>query len=61
MIYFSQRRKLAQLFEEHRRKDSGPNGMIASCPENVIAFLSSKGLLNEDKTREYLKKNEPKT
>ena len=58
MIYFSQRKKLAQLFEEHRKKD---NGIIANCPENVIAFLSSKGLLNEEKTIEYLKKNEPKT
>lgn len=61
MIYYSQRRKLTQLFEEHRRKNSGPHGMIASCPENVIAFLDGKGLLNEDKVKEYLKKNEPKT
>lgn len=61
MIYFSQRMKLARLFDEYRRKESGPTGMIANCPENVVAFLSKNGLLNEDKIIEYLKNNELKT
>lgn len=61
MVYFSQRRKLAKAFDDWRKK-SGTNGhnVTASCPENVIAFLDAKGLLNEEKTKEFLKKIENK-
>lgn len=58
MLFFSQRRKIAMLFEDWRKK--GENGVIAAnCPENVLAFLSNNGLLNEEKVQEYLKTHQP--
>lgn len=60
MLLFSQKRKLAMLFEDWRTK--GSDGVIAAnCPENVFAFLCSKGLMDEGKVKEYLATHQPKT
>lgn len=59
LLLFSQRKKLARLFEEWR-SESNDGVVAANCPENVVAFLFIKGLLNEEKTIEYLKTHNPK-
>lgn len=59
MLLFSERRKLARLFDDWRARGEG--GVTpANCPENVIAFLCSKGLINEEKAKEYLNTTQPK-
>lgn len=50
MLYFSQRLKLAQAYEEYIKNNS-----IKDCPESVITFLSSNDLLDEEKCKEYIK------
>lgn len=59
MLFFSQRRSLAMIFDEWRTKSE--DGVVAaSCPENVITFLCSAGLVNEEKVKEYLETHKPK-
>lgn len=52
MLLYSKRKQLAELFEEWR---SGGN--FSDSPYNVIAFLYSNDLINEEKTKEFLLKN----
>lgn len=52
MIWFSQRNKLSELFEKHCEESK-----TLCCPVNMIAWLYSLGLLNEEKVKEYLKEN----
>lgn len=47
------------LFEDWRTK-SDSNVIAANCPENVIAFLCSKGLVDEKKIEEYLNTHQPR-
>lgn len=48
-LVFSQRRRLAALFEKFCR-----DKQIKNCPESVIAFLQGNGLLDKGKCIEYL-------
>ena len=49
MIYFSQRRKLGELYKQWITDNH-----VYDCPSSVVDFLQSKGLLNEKKTYEFL-------
>lgn len=60
MLLFSQKRKLAMLFEEWRTGNSNGGVVAANCPENVVSFLCSKGLVDEKKVNEYLAMHQPK-
>ena len=51
-LLFSKRKALAECYEKWIDK----NPQIASCPENVIAFLYANDLLNVEKTKEFLEK-----
>lgn len=52
MFYFSQRLKLARLFEKWCL-----NNNLLNCPQNVVAFLDGNNLINEEKCLEFLKVN----
>lgn len=49
MIYFSQRRKLGELYKQWIIDNH-----VYDCPSSVVDFLQVKGLLNEQKTYEFL-------
>lgn len=44
MLFFSERKELARKFREWAKENNA-----LDCAENVIAFLSTKGLINEEK------------
>lgn len=48
-LAFSQRRRLAALFEKFCR-----DNQVKNCTESVIAFLQGNGLLDKGKCIEYL-------
>ena len=52
MIFFSDRKSLAEEYEKWLKRNKG----IVDSPFNVINFLQSKELLDEDKVKDYLKK-----
>lgn len=55
MIFFSDRKKIANAYEEWLREN--PN--IKDCPENLVAFMEIKGLLKDRKETDFYKnKNE---
>lgn len=49
MIYFSQRRKLGELYKQWIIDNH-----VYDCPSSVVDFLQQEGLLNEQKTYEFL-------
>lgn len=49
MIYFTQRRKLGELYKQWIIDNH-----VYDCPSSVVDFLQVKGLLNEQKTYEFL-------
>lgn len=49
MIYFSQRRKLGEMYKQWIIENH-----IYDCPSSVVDFLQVKGLLDEKKTYEFL-------
>lgn len=49
MIYFTQRRKLGELYKQWI-----VDNHVYDCPSSVVDFLQVKGLLNEQKTYEFL-------
>jgi len=49
MIYFTQRRKLGELYKQWIIDNH-----VYDCPSSVVDFLQTKGLLNEEKTHEFL-------
>lgn len=49
MIYFTQRRKLGELYKQWIIDNH-----VYDCPSSVVDFLQVKGLLNERKTYEFL-------
>lgn len=49
MIYFTQRRKLGELYKQWIIDNH-----VYDCPSSVVDFLQTKGLLNEEKTNEFL-------
>jgi hypothetical protein len=49
MLLFTARQKLAEQYDLWRKENR-----VADCPFSVITFLQSRGLLNEDKVRQYL-------
>ena len=53
MILFSGRARIADEFERWAQERGAQ-----SCPLNVVTFLMSEGLLDEEKAVEYLKKLE---
>lgn len=50
MLFFSERNNLAKLFEKWCKENNA-----AICSVNMVTFLETKGLLNEDKIKELLK------
>lgn len=55
MIYFSDRRKLAELFEKYCKEHENEKIKIPRCPFNVVGWLYGLGLLNEEKVKEVLR------
>lgn len=53
MIFFSQRKKLEELFLKWAKENGA-----ATSPMNVVAFLQINNLLNEEKIREFLAEHE---
>lgn len=49
MIYFTQRRKLGELYKQWIIDNH-----VYDCPSSVVDFLQMQGLLNEEKTHEFL-------
>lgn len=49
MLFFSERNKLAKMFEEWCKENN-----YAICSVNCISFLQMKGLLDEKKVKEVL-------
>lgn len=49
MLFFSQRKKLGDLYLEWIEK----NGIL-DCPLSMVSFMQINGLLNENKAREML-------
>jgi len=49
MIYFSQRKKLGEMYKQWI-----VDNRVYDCPSSVVDFLQVKGLLNEQKTYEFL-------
>ena len=56
MFLFSQRKKLAEKFEEFAEKNN-----LEASPMNLISYLSTKGLIDEKKAIEKLKYEEKLT
>lgn len=57
MILFSDRAKLAQVYQRWLVETSaamGPNAAIMDCPESVFAFLCSFDALHEDAVKERI-------
>lgn len=54
MILFSDRMKLAKLYEEWLKK-SREQTPIQDCPQNVITFLQTIEALSEDRVKELVK------
>ena len=52
MIWFSHRLKFEKLFEKWCLENNAKN-----CPQNMMAFLDIKNLINEEKCLEFLKNN----
>ncbi len=53
MLIFSQRLKLEKIFNKWCEE----NG-VRNCPQNVVAFLDIRGLINEKKFLEFLNSTE---
>ena len=51
MLWFSQRAELGRMVEVWMEA----NGIL-NCPASTIGYLVSNGLINEEKAREFLKK-----
>lgn len=49
MIYFSQRKKLGDLYTQWRIENR-----VLDCPSSVVGFLVGEGLMDEAKVREFL-------
>lgn len=49
MIYFSQRKKLGDLYTQWRIENR-----VLDCPSSVVGFLVGEGLMDETKVREFL-------
>ena len=49
MIYFSQRKKLGDLYTQWRIENC-----VLDCPSSVVGFLVGEGLMDEAKVREFL-------
>lgn len=49
MIYFSQRKKLGDLYTQWRIENH-----VLDCPSSVVGFLVGEGLMDETKVREFL-------
>lgn len=52
-LLFSQRKKLGESITKWIHKNSAEN-----CPMNVVAWLSSHGMLDAERVREYLTKKD---
>lgn len=49
MIFFNHRKKLGELYKQWTIDNH-----VLDCPSSVVSFLQIKGLLNEEKVRDYL-------
>ena len=52
MLVFSERKKLENLFIDWCKEND-----TYECPSNMIVFLQSNGLLNEEEALEFIKEN----
>lgn len=55
MLLFSQRKKLALLYEDWCREEG-----VAITPQTVIDFLTLQGLICEEKAKEFINKGKEK-
>lgn len=55
MLYFTQRKRLGELAREWCYE----NGVL-QCAESYVSFLVINGLIDEDKTKEFLNKDKEK-
>jgi hypothetical protein len=51
MLFFSKRKKLAELYKEWAKKNN-----IKDCPESVIGFLCMNRLIEEEEALAFINK-----